>query len=104
MITIDVAGFGTATLGPSNFVFSNQDALPHPAVGISGLAGVVPAEILATIGTTASAFTGYDLTTALGPITGIGIIRPDAFFNTSLGVFNLTSIGDTTFTASLETF
>ena len=64
-----------------------------------GLASSGPvAEILATI---APALLGYDLTTATGPIIGLGVIRSDATFATTLGDFNLTSIGATTFQATI---
>jgi hypothetical protein len=95
-ITISVDGFAPATLLAGGFAFSNQDATPDPGVGIAGF--FPTAEIMATI---APEFLGYDLSTAIGPITGSGVIRLDAFFATTGGDFNLQSIGMTTFEATI---
>ena len=49
-------------------------------------------------------FGGYDLTTAIGPVSGSPFIRPDLSFGTGLGDLNITSInGDSTFTATTST-
>ena len=86
--------WGTATINLVGFTISDQDAFPNPGVGIGAGFQII-------LGTVAAAFGGYDLTTALGPITGDGTKNSSAFFPTDLGDFNLTSIGNTTFTASI---
>ena len=92
-LLLDVSGVGTATFTAGSYgVFDNQTFSP-PAAGGFQLGN---ASILDTFDNT---FATYDLTTAIGPITGGSFIRPDVTFSTSAGGFNLTSAGDSTFTA-----
>ncbi len=53
--------------------------------------------------TFASVFDAYDLTTAIGPVTGTEFIRSDLPNATDEGALNLTGFSDVTFTASLGT-
>lgn len=94
--TVTVAGIGTATFTDAMEVFDNQGAA---AVGFGDL-DQGPGSVLDTFD---AAFATYDLTTAIGPITNTAFIRPDLFFNTTMGAFNIQSSGDSTFTASTGT-
>jgi hypothetical protein len=94
-LKVTVAGIGTATFTGSTDSFVNQGFAP-PAAG-EGMLGV---SILDTL---SNAFAAYDLKTAIGPITGASFIRPALSYATDLGLFNLSSAGDATFTASLGT-
>jgi hypothetical protein len=102
-ISLDVSGFAQAT-------FTSTTGLAQRAVGVSGgistsFAGFVASDtggnqndIMVTFG---SAFDGYDLTTAIGPINGPGFFV-DTTFATTGGVFSLQSLnGNTTFTATI---
>ncbi len=89
-----VGGIGTFTFTDSLQVFDNQVFSP-PAAGFGSL--TAGGSILDTF---SNVFATYDLTTAIGPITGASFIRPDLFFGTSLGTLNIQSAGDSTFTAT----
>ena len=93
-LTVTVGGIGTATFtGVDVGVFDNQVFSPPAAGGFQ----ISQGSILDTFN---PIFATYDLTTAIGPITGGSFIRPDLFFGTTLGTFNLQSAGDSTFTAT----
>lgn len=93
-LEVNVSGFGTATFTGVGFgVFDNQVFSPPAAGGFRSGSGSI-------LDTFDNVFATYDLTTAIGPITGSSFIRPDLFFATSAGNFNLQSAGDSTFTAS----
>jgi hypothetical protein len=91
--TLMVAGIGSTVFTDSMLVFDNQN------VSRAGFADVT--QNGAVLATTDAAFATYDLTTAIGPITDSSFIRPDLFFNTGLGLFNIASVGDSTFTATI---
>ncbi len=93
--TVFVSGIGTGTLTGSPYVFSNQVFSPHPAAGFYDTA-----QVGSILDTFSDVFATYDLTTAIGPITGDPFIRPDLFFSTSLGALNIQSAGQSTFTAT----
>ena len=97
-LTIDISGVGTAiynnVLNPVPFAFLN------PATNAVGF-GVGNLPIL---GTVSSAFATYDLASAIGPITGVGLLA-DAPFSpptlpTDRGSFVLSSINNSTATFS----
>src|SRR5664279_3915035 len=93
--TVNVASVGTATFLDAMEVFDNQGSIAA-GFGDVSLAGSV-------LDTFDAAFGAYDLTTAIGPITNTPFIRPDLFFATTLGGFNIQSAGNSTFTASTGT-
>ena len=92
--TVTVAGIGTAAITSSIEVFDNQLFQPTAAVGI-GLAGG-NGSILDTVN---SQFSTYDLTFAIGPVSGTSLINSSVNTNTTLGVLNFTSAQNSTFTA-----
>jgi hypothetical protein len=92
--TLNVAGVGTATFTDSMEVFVNQTFAP-PAAGIGDLSQG-PASVLDTLD---SSFGSYALTAPFGPVTNTAFIRPDVTFNTTLGGFNIQSMGPATFQA-----
>jgi hypothetical protein len=56
------------------------------------------ADILDTV---SSAFSAYGLTTSIGPVTGSSVINPPNSFGTDLGLFQISSAGNATFTAAI---
>lgn len=92
--TVDISGVGEAVFTDSMEVFVNQ-AFSPPAAGFGDIS--TGGSVLDTFN---SVFASYDLTTPIGPISGGSFIRPDLSFGTTLGALNITSAGDSTFTAS----
>jgi hypothetical protein len=92
--TLNVAGIGTGTFTDSMEVFDNQTFSPA-AAGFGDI--TAGGSVLDTFN---SAFATYDLTTSIGPTSGTRFINPGLGFNTTLGVFIISSAGDSTFTAS----
>jgi len=90
---VTVAGIGSTVFTDSMLVFDNQN------VDRAGFADVSANGAVLT--TTDGAFATYTLTTAIGPITGAAFIRPDLSFNTGLGLLNIASSGESTFTATV---
>jgi hypothetical protein len=88
---LTVAGLGTATFTDQLEAFDNQGF----GVGAAGIS-LGTSSVLDTLN---SVFATYDLQTSIGPVTGSSFIRPDLTFNTDLGGFNLSSGGNSTFTA-----
>lgn len=97
LLTFDIAGIGPLTflIGASPFAFTN-----HTTGSVGGGFGIVDF----VFGTSSTVFSGYDLTTAFGPVTGGGVFQ-NSFTRTptTLGDLVLTSLGDTTFTATVDT-
>jgi hypothetical protein len=89
-VMLNIAGFGDAVFTGSLFVFDNQGAA---AVGFAEAGQSI-------MDTFDNAFTTYDLTTAIGPITGGSFFRSDVFFATDHGALNILFAGDSTFTAT----
>jgi PEP-CTERM motif len=103
-VSINVALLGeTASLTGTADVFSCRASLNacafSPTAGITDDSGVV-ADILDTV---SGAFSTYDLTTSIGPVTVSSLINPPHSFGTELGLFQISSAGNATFTATLET-
>lgn len=97
--TVDVAGIGTATLTDNFIVFDNQAGGP----GGIGAAGIEDNTIFLNLLDTANAaFASYDLKSAIGPITGTALFNAGNLFPTNRGDFTLTSVGDSTFTATIN--
>ena len=92
-VQLSVAGLGTATFTDAMEVFDNQG---FPAAGF----GDVTAGPLSVLDTIDNAFTTYDLTTAIGPITNASFINSGLSFATTAGAFIIDSAGDSTFTAT----
>lgn len=92
VVSLTVAGLGTATFLDDVLVFDNQ------GVAVAGfLDATVALDILDTHN---PAFATYDLTTAIGPLTGSSIINSGTDFFTTDGTFVINSAGDATFTAT----
>jgi hypothetical protein len=94
-VQLSVAGTGTATFTDAMHVFDNQG---FPAAGFADL--TLSASVLDTID---GAFTPYDLTTAIGPITDTNFINSGTSFATDAGAFIINSAGNATFTATTAT-
>lgn len=89
--TVKVMGT-TATFTGNVFAFVNQTEQAAGIVDFTAMGSVLD--------TFHAAFAAYDLTTAIGPVTGAAFIRPDLVYGTTAGLFHLDAIGDTTFTAA----
>jgi hypothetical protein len=91
--TVTIGGIGTFAFTDSLLVFDNQ---PFTAVGISDS---TLNDILDTFGN--AAFSSYDLTTSLGPVTGLSGFNAGSTYGTSGGglVFGNMS-ADSTFAAT----
>lgn len=91
VVTVNIQGVGTFTFTDDVYIFDNQGA------GAAGFASnTAGGSILDTFD---PAFTTYDLTTSIGPITNSSFIRPDLFYGTTGGSLNLQTAGNSTFTA-----
>ena len=101
ILTVTVSGLGTATFTDPVTVFD----LPSVPGGIAGFADSVPVIVgvppLKIVGDYNAAFTSYDLTTSIGPVTGIPNANFGYGFNTTAGRFAWESllVGDATFIA-----
>ena len=100
-ISISVASLGTtASLTDVGVVGSCQpNSCPSSSSALGAFGDVTQdRDILDTL---SSAFNNYSLTTSIGPVTGTNLINPSTDFNTSKGVFEITSAGNPTFTAAV---
>ncbi len=97
--TLSITGFGLATFTDTMAASVNQNETPTTgAAGILDLSCVgSPCAGVATIN---SAFASYNLATAIGPLTGASFTDQQTSFGTTLGLFNMQSFGNWTFTAS----
>jgi hypothetical protein len=93
--TADVANTGTATFTDTMIAFINYN-VPPAIAGISDLT-----LNLLVLDTYNSAFATYDLASSIGPISGPSSFNPSGIFPTTLGNFQLTAVGDSTFTAAV---
>ena len=92
-VLLSVEGFaGLFTFIDDTVTYDNQ------TTGTAGF-GTSMGSVLATDD---SAFTSYNLKSAIGPITDSSFFRPDLFFATTAGPLNFTSVGDSTFTATTK--
>jgi len=98
--TVSVSGIGTGTFSNQMQAFVNQTSSPA-AVGISQVI-TIPFGV-SVLDTLNAAFSTYDLTTSIGPISGSPFINSGTTFDTTLGSFSLTSVGNSTFTATTRT-
>src|SRR5262249_55923595 len=95
LFTVNVSGIGTATFtDPTMEVFVNQvlNQFVRPAAGSADRDGLL-------LDPLNSAFSTYNLTTAIGPISGASEIDPLSGFGTTLGTLVLSSAGNSTFQA-----
>jgi hypothetical protein len=91
-ITFSIAGGAGGTFTDEmQFVANNR----FPVAGVGDL--TTGAAVMLTIN---SVFATYDLTTALGPITGAQLFNSGASFATTGGAFTITGSGDSTFEAT----
>lgn len=101
--TVNVAGFDTATFTAGAATTAVDDQTFNGA-GIGAQAfnppGNQPGPPL-VLAVTAPPFGSYDLTGAIGPVTGRVLFEPGIAFSTGSGAFVLTSAGNVTFTATL---
>jgi hypothetical protein len=92
--TVSIGGIGTATFTESLFAFVNQIYPPAAIAGIADSNG----SILDTLN---PLFATYDLTSAIGPITGDTFFRNDLSYSTNLGTLNFSAMDSiSTYTAS----
>jgi hypothetical protein len=94
--SFSIAGDGSGTFTDAIQTFVNQTFLPTPAAGFDDATLGQPS-ILDTFSAT---FATYDLTTAIGPITGPPFINPGVGFATTAGTLVLNIAGNSTFTAT----
>ncbi len=87
-----ISGVGAGSLEQMVVFVINSEA----EAGFRSVGSELPA-----LSTVDSVFATYDLTTAIGPITGPAEIDSGVFLNTTLGRLFITSAGDSTFTASI---
>jgi hypothetical protein len=92
--TVFVSGLGTATF---TIPTTNVDNQPLARVGFSA-----PNQGLAILFEDNSAFSTYDLSTAIGPLTGPPLFNSSSLFGTTAGDFSFTSVGTVTFQASTQ--
>jgi len=100
---VTAVSINVVSLGATSTLLGTADVFSCHACGFSATAGItddsgVVADILDTV---SGAFSSYDLTTPIGPITGSSVINPPNFFGTDLGLFQISSAGNATFTATL---
>lgn len=89
--TLTVAGVGTDTFTDTLVYVSNQN---RGIVGVSDMT-----RNLALFLVNSSALTSYDLSTAVGPVSGTPVFNMGRSFATKLGTFEIDSADDPTFTA-----
>jgi hypothetical protein len=93
--TLTVAGVGTDTFTDTLVYVSNQN---RGIVGVSDMT-----RNLALFLVNSSALTSYDLSTAVGPVSGTPVTNLGKSFATSLGTFEIDSANNPTFTATDNT-
>jgi hypothetical protein len=98
-------GPGMVLLSVEGFVglFTFTDDVGTYVNRSSGTAGFGVPLFGSVLATDDGAFSSYDLRTSIGPITNSSFFRPDLLFGTTAGPLNLTSVGDSTFTATTTT-
>jgi hypothetical protein len=89
--TIEVTGFAPATALDQFWVFSNPNG-PRTGLYSSTNGSFI-------IYDTSPLFAGYDLTTSIGPISGVPTINSDVTAPTTLGTFTFTSMSAVSFQA-----
>jgi len=91
-----INGVGAFTFTDSLAAFVNQFGTSGPTAGISDL---TVNDILDTINS--SVFATYDLTTAIGPVTGTSLLNPGSSYGTSDGNLTFSEMSaNSTFTAT----
>jgi len=95
-VSFSISGDGSGTFTDAIQVFDNPTFSPTAAAGFDDITLGQPS-ILDTFD---SAFGAYNLTTAIGPITGPPFINPGLAFATTAGALVLNTSGNSTFTAA----
>jgi hypothetical protein len=91
--TVFVSGLGAATFTIPTHNFDNFN---------TDIAGISASDLKGDIlDINNSAFTSYDLSSSLGPLTGTPLINPGVTFQTTVGDFSLSSISFVTFQADV---
>ena len=90
--TVSVDGVGSATFTSPTYNIVN------PQVQASGISW---SNLLDILYVTSPALASYDLSSSFGPITGTPGINPYAYFDTTAGIFNLSSVSSVTFQADV---
>ena len=108
-VLLNPAGVATVTVGgsgPAVFNAGGTAAVVDQAFGGVGIAAETPNPTAGpggpplVLGASGSPFATYDLTSAIGPVTGPATFDPGAVFPTDSGDLVLNAAGDVTFTAS----
>jgi hypothetical protein len=93
-MSFTLSGGGSGTFTDGTHVFSNQGAM------IAGFSDTSTGKDILDIAN--AVFGAYDLSTAIGPVSGIAVFNSRASFATSAGPLVISSVsGDVTFTASV---
>jgi hypothetical protein len=93
-LTFALSGGGSGTFADDTIVISNQ------LVTLAGFGDLTTDQ--AILDTSNSAFGAYDLSTAIGPVSGGGVFNPGISFATSAGPLIIGSLsGDATFSATI---
>jgi hypothetical protein len=95
--TVDVAGVGSGSFLIPTRMFVNL------GTSVAGLgSGTVATPGLDILDVSNSAFAAYDLTTAIGPLSGVAFFNAGTPFLTTAGNLSFTAAGPATFTATLD--
>jgi hypothetical protein len=90
--TLFVSGVGTATFTVPTMIVDNT----------AGVAGVsAPNQNKAILGDSNAAFSSYDLSSSLSPVSGSPLLNPNTGFGTTAGDFSLTSVSFVSFQAEV---
>ncbi len=95
----------TVTIGGTSYVLTNvDDASSNQQDGADSVAGIALfGTSILEVGTASASFAAYDLSTAIGPVSGkrSGYVNTGGSFTTTSGSrISFSSVGDTTFTAA----
>ena len=77
-----------------------MEIFDNPGSQAAGIGDTLDGGLIPVLQTINAAFVSYDLTTAIGPLSGSSSINSGEAFRTTAGDFILFSIGDSTFTAT----
>jgi hypothetical protein len=95
--TVTVEGIATATFTALTLGFVNQSSVPGAGIELGAVNNPNPADILDVRN---PAFSTYNLTSSIGPLTGTPVFEGPSSYATTLGVFSFTSfLGNATYQA-----
>lgn len=101
--TITITGAGTATFMAGPLVFSEQGGPTHDCSSVIGcFAGIGAGTPVGPtlLGVINASFFSYDLTSAIGPVTGPSVSNASLSVPTSVGPLQFTSVDNASFTAT----